>query len=110
VGGVRTDGPPVGLKSLVTFKVMVPLPAVFVVRILKVKLVVPEKFRLKVVPAADSVVVDVFIWIAASGAIVADKVVLPVEAPNWPTPAASSREAGRSFAGGGDVEVYSFFS
>jgi hypothetical protein len=59
---------------------MVPLPAVFVVRILKVKLVVPEKFRLKVVPAADSVVVDVFIWIAASGAIVADKVVLPVEA------------------------------
>jgi hypothetical protein len=34
LGGVATDGPPVGLKSVVTFNVMVPFPVVVVVRIL----------------------------------------------------------------------------
>ena len=34
VGGVVTDGPPVPAKSVVTFKVIVPVPPVLVVRIL----------------------------------------------------------------------------
>lgn len=40
-GGVATEGPPAGLKSEVTFRVMVPAPVEVVVRILYSRLVVP---------------------------------------------------------------------
>ena len=41
VGGVATEGPPAGEKSVVIRSVMVPLPPAWVVRILYVKFVVP---------------------------------------------------------------------
>ena len=68
VAGVPTEGPPVGLKSDVTFNVILPAPPTFVVRILYVNDVLPVNGFAKMPGAAARFVVPVSIDSAASAA------------------------------------------
>jgi hypothetical protein len=91
VGGVATDGPPAGPKSVVTFVVRVPVPVVFVVRMKYVRLVVPVNGLPKDVLAVVRLVVPVFTVSAASGPTETESVVVPVWACMMPAMVSSTQ-------------------
>ena len=76
LGGVATDGPPVGAKSAVIFTVIEPDPLVLDVRIRYVMLVVPVNGFANVVLAVDRFVVPVVTVRDASGPTATDNVVV----------------------------------
>ena len=80
VGGVATEGPPDGEKSVVMRTTTLPVPPVLVVRNFIVKLVVPVMAVAKVVLAVAMFVVPVVTLMEASGGTTTESVVVPVAA------------------------------
>ena len=81
-GGVATEGPFAGEKSVVTFNVILPVPVDCVVRILYVRLVLPVNAA-KIPPEVVSVVVAVFTASEASAPTVTLIDVVPVVLNDW---------------------------